>query len=552
MAFIKYNDSPTIYTETGQAFSNANDFFAAGGAKDFSNVQNLNQVTPGFLKTAPIYSAPKPATPTVPVQVTPTPTIPSTQLNQAPKTTLDVQSLIQKNLDAQDAFLKQLGVLSQPTPEMMQTQTQLADANKNLQDFQNSQRLTGLQAQGFANPNNEPIPLPFLQGQAANAYAFGQLKESNLSNAVQNLQAKLQYAQNSRKEQLAIAQQAFDVQRQSIQDTLSLYKAFAPENILSKVDEDTGNILLVTKNPITGETTTQTAGNVKATSPFYKFENDPTVYSRDGRAFSTVEEFVAAGGSPDFSNVQTITQTPIQPVEVSPGNSLVDPTTGEVIYNAPFKPTASRSSGGIPSSVPTGSDFVGPIDPRAPLSPNAQAVVENPNVLKTYTPTLQGKVVAELQAAGYQAALAKAAAKPLSDTAIKEITQSEGAIQGLQNLKQKVAENQKYIGPLSGLQSLNPYSEGRKVQADINRVKQQVGKALEGGVLRKEDEEKYKKILSTLFDTPATAQYKIDALISSVQRDLDIYKSLQQGSGRNVPATTTTTGAEALRSKYNY
>jgi hypothetical protein len=45
------------------------------------------------------------------------------------------------------------------------------------------------------------------------------------------------------------------------------------------------------------------------------------------------------------------------------------------------------------------------------------------------------------------------------------------------------------------MQTVNPWSGSRKVQAEIDRVRQLVGKALEGGVLRKEDEEKYKKIL---------------------------------------------------------
>ena len=49
-------------------------------------------------------------------------------------------------------------------------------------------------------------------------------------------------------------------------------------------------------------------------------------------------------------------------------------------------------------------------------------------------------------------------------------------------------------------------------QAVIDRVKQVIGKALEGGVLRKEDEYKYTKILPTIQDTPQVAKVKLDGL----------------------------------------
>jgi len=49
-------------------------------------------------------------------------------------------------------------------------------------------------------------------------------------------------------------------------------------------------------------------------------------------------------------------------------------------------------------------------------------------------------------------------------------------------------------------------------QAVIDRVKQVIGKALEGGVLRKEDEYKYTKILPTIQDTPSVAKVKLDGL----------------------------------------
>lgn len=125
----------------------------------------------------------------------------------------------------------------------------------------------------------------------------------------------------------------------------------------------------------------------------------------------------------------------------------------------------------------------------------------------------------------------------LSDTAIKEIQQSESAIANLEALRSTMEANLQYVGPISGLSALNPYSKARQVQSEIDRVRQQVGKTLEGGVLRKEDEDKYKKILATLNDTPETALVKIDNLIQSIQRDVDSYRSIQSDTGRYVPGS---------------
>lgn len=141
--------------------------------------------------------------------------------------------------------------------------------------------------------------------------------------------------------------------------------------------------------------------------------------------------------------------------------------------------------------------------------------------------------------------------KPLSDTAVKEITQTQSAIENLGALKTVVQNNLQFIGPISGLARFNPYSDARQAQAEVDRVRQVVGKALEGGVLRKEDEEKYKKILATLSDTPETAIYKIDSLIGQLERDLSLYQENQQLAGRYV-GETNVPDVDTLRVKYDY
>jgi hypothetical protein len=59
-------------------------------------------------------------------------------------------------------------------------------------------------------------------------------------------------------------------------------------------------------------------------------------------------------------------------------------------------------------------------------------------------------------------------------------------------------------------------ADAKKKQALIDRVKQVIGKALEGGVLRKEDELKYEKILPTIGDPPEIVTAKIAGLDAAI------------------------------------
>jgi len=61
-------------------------------------------------------------------------------------------------------------------------------------------------------------------------------------------------------------------------------------------------------------------------------------------------------------------------------------------------------------------------------------------------------------------------------------------------------------------------ADAKARQAVIDRVKQVIGKALEGGVLRKEDEYKYTKILPTIGDTATVAKSKLDGLESALRK----------------------------------
>lgn len=118
-----------------------------------------------------------------------------------------------------------------------------------------------------------------------------------------------------------------------------------------------------------------------------------------------------------------------------------------------------------------------------------------------------------------------------NSTASGVIADTTTGLQALQNLKGTIASsnvNNPIIGQLRGL---NPYdTDAQNLQSQIGVVKQIVGKALEGGVLRKEDEVKYAKILPKLGDSDAVAQNKINQLYDLISQRLDLYKSSISGS----------------------
>jgi len=127
------------------------------------------------------------------------------------------------------------------------------------------------------------------------------------------------------------------------------------------------------------------------------------------------------------------------------------------------------------------------------------------------------------------------AAKP-SDTELTKLQDIQKALGIAGNLKSTLEKNADLIGPVSGRLTQLPYAtERKKLQADIDLARQIIGKGLEGGVLRKEDEEKYKNILPTMIDTPEVAQSKLSKLQELLTRDLGTYRQSLTGAGRQLP-----------------
>lgn len=81
-------------------------------------------------------------------------------------------------------------------------------------------------------------------------------------------------------------------------------------------------------------------------------------------------------------------------------------------------------------------------------------------------------------------------------------------------------------GPIAQLRKKNPLDwQAQAKQQLIAATQQLVGKALEGGVLRAEDEKKYKKILPQIGDTYESAVAKTDQLITMIDNSYKARRS---------------------------
>lgn len=123
----------------------------------------------------------------------------------------------------------------------------------------------------------------------------------------------------------------------------------------------------------------------------------------------------------------------------------------------------------------------------------------------------------------------------LNSTEANTMTDLQNGIANLQGLSGEFTSSGANVPLVGNLLANIPGNTGaQKIRADVARVKQVIGKALEGGVLRKEDEAKYAQILPTLNDTDDVAQYKIQQIAGDLQRKLQLYQQNVGGGGNSL------------------
>lgn len=106
----------------------------------------------------------------------------------------------------------------------------------------------------------------------------------------------------------------------------------------------------------------------------------------------------------------------------------------------------------------------------------------------------------------------------------------------LDRLKNTIETNADSFGPIVGrLNKLNPYDRTtQQIRAQTDTVRQIVGKFLEGGVLRREDELKYQKMLAEIDNTPETALDKIENMRTELNAKYKSYLKAYDKAGYDV------------------
>jgi hypothetical protein len=152
--------------------------------------------------------------------------------------------------------------------------------------------------------------------------------------------------------------------------------------------------------------------------------------------------------------------------------------------------------------------------------------------------------------------------RQLPATSVSKISELDTAIDDATNLATKLATAPE-TGFFSNVGAMLPNwvteatgigEEAKGKQALINLAKQILGKSLEGGVLRKEDEEKYAKILPTISDPPNVAKEKIGFLIEELKKRKDTVLEGYESGGFNVSGfrqPTTRVPVIASQDAYN-
>lgn len=191
---------------------------------------------------------------------------------------------------------------------------------------------------------------------------------------------------------------------------------------------------------------------------------------------------------------------------------------------------------------PLTTDAISSIEKGVPLSSAARMLAKN-----------QGAPVRPDQLAALQSAESRAKAgqrfdetqgfkqkqsNRLSPNETIKVQDGYDAFKAANDLKATLENNLALFGPVKGRAgSYNPYDDSAQaMDSAIYAAKQSIGKFLEGGVLRAEDEKKYERMLPALSDTPEQAQAKLQLMYKKLGEKASGYRKALGDSGYDVSA----------------
>lgn len=269
-----------------------------------------------------------------------------------------------------------------------------------------------------------------------------------------------------------------------------------------------------------GDQMRDSAGNLIASAPFAPKEPKLEKVEDYDAAGNPIYRWVQAG--PDaVAPRQEPVQAPQRPIVLSPGAKAVDASGATIAEGNPVDRSPT-----IPRRVTPGSR-------EAYFVAYAQKLGKSPNdlTLDEQSKALQGFARADDKPDKPEKPPEPVKKKVLPAGTATKLSEMDNSLNELSVLTKTLLPNGvrsgvKMTGASAAAGAITPNfvtdltgigTEAKQRQGVIDRVKQVIGKALEGGVLRKEDEIKYAKILPTIGDPEDVVDTKLKGLDAAIR-----------------------------------
>lgn len=125
--------------------------------------------------------------------------------------------------------------------------------------------------------------------------------------------------------------------------------------------------------------------------------------------------------------------------------------------------------------------------------------------------------------------------KILPASNVVSLNEGQAVARMLPEVESALKENESLFGPVTGrVGGANPYdTKSQTVDARFRTASQAFGRFMEGGVLRKEDEEKYRKMFPQLSDTAPVAKNKLSIVRRQLAQKYESDRDALGGAGYN-------------------
>ena len=125
--------------------------------------------------------------------------------------------------------------------------------------------------------------------------------------------------------------------------------------------------------------------------------------------------------------------------------------------------------------------------------------------------------------------------KQLPPNTVLKLNEGKSVARMLPDVEKALEMFKGQFGPTSLLANIDPWNpEARKFDARMRTAAQAFGRYMEGGVLRKEDEEKYRKMFPNLLDTDETKKNKLAIIRRMLNSKYEDDRKTLEASGYDV------------------